>query len=258
MSDESGPARIRPKILDPDYVPMPPPPRVCSPWFAMFAVVGIYALTFYLSTLFGGLLGSLLPIDPDQIEATEDFQRHGLIVGVTSLTAGTIGCFVVWIVLMYNGVSLGDIFGVWNPGLSSILRWSLVNVCPLTVVALISFDSPDASAAFTIKTASPLWPLLLARVVVSPLYEELLFRGLLFEGLRPTILGPKLTIGIAALAWAFIHFQYSLYPKLWIAAFGILLGFARHRSNSLVVPWILHGQYNAVYTFVVWSSAQQT
>ncbi|MCU0304555.1 MAG: CPBP family intramembrane metalloprotease [Thermoanaerobaculales bacterium] len=88
----------------------------------------------------------------------------------------------------------------------------------------------------------------LAIVVAAPLFEELLFRGFLLEGLRRGRLGAAGAVVVTSLAWAAIHLQYDGYEVATIVLFGLLLGAARLRSGSLWAPIAMHLLVNLVAT----------
>lgn len=81
-------------------------------------------------------------------------------------------------------------------------------------------------------------------MVAAPLFEEAFFRGFLFSGLARSKLGPTGTIIVTAALWAVIHFQYGAYEVAQIFVLGLLLGVARHRTNSLIVPFVIHAAIN--------------
>ena len=64
------------------------------------------------------------------------------------------------------------------------------------------------------RTASAAgWPpwLLLTTVVVAPIGEETLFRGLLFRGWHRSSYDAWAVIIVTALLWALVHPEYELY-----------------------------------------------
>jgi len=97
-----------------------------------------------------------------------------------------------------------------------------------------------------------LW-LWLAVVLVTPIGEEILFRGFLFRGwLRsprdvwPVIVG-------TSLLWALIHVQYDWYVIGQVFVFGLLLGWMRWASGSTLLTILLHALINTegmIETFV--------
>ncbi len=88
-----------------------------------------------------------------------------------------------------------------------------------------------------------LW-LWLAIVVLTPLGEEILFRGFLFRGWmqKPSDAWP--VIVITSLLWALIHVQYDWYVIGQIFIFGVLLGWTRWATGSVILTIILHSIIN--------------
>lgn len=94
-------------------------------------------------------------------------------------------------------------------------------------------------------SAEPPWLIWVAVVLCAPLFEELFFRGFLFRGLAASI-RPAATIGVTAAVWSAIHVQYDLYGIATVFVMGLLLGIARHRSGSVLVPLAMHVLMNLV------------
>lgn len=84
---------------------------------------------------------------------------------------------------------------------------------------------------------------ILGIVVVGPLGEEVLFRGLLQQAARAA-LGPLAAIVGIGLLFAGVHFLPAYLPA--IAFVGIALGVAFERSGSLVAGWLAHAAYNGL------------
>jgi membrane protease YdiL (CAAX protease family) len=93
------------------------------------------------------------------------------------------------------------------------------------------------------KTAGFVPLLWFAVVVGAPLFEEIFFRGFLFDGLRRSA-GPVLAILITAASWAVIHLQYGGIELITIFAMGIVLGLARLKSGSIYPPLVMHALSN--------------
>lgn len=77
---------------------------------------------------------------------------------------------------------------------------------------------------------------------IAPWVEELLFRGLLFSGLRRSA-GPRVTIGATAALFALIHPAVSA-PSVLIL--GLAAGWARERTGALAPGVCAHAVFNAV------------
>jgi len=98
------------------------------------------------------------------------------------------------------------------------------------------------------KTASSLPILLFAIVVVAPIFEEIFFRGFLFQGIRYSRIGPIGAVGITSLVWAVIHLQYDMYGMATILALGLLFGIARLRTDSIHLLIVMHSFVGLVAT----------
>jgi uncharacterized protein len=98
------------------------------------------------------------------------------------------------------------------------------------------------------KSASPMWLLWIALIIAAPVFEELFFRGFLFKGLVNSPLGLFGTVIFTAAAWALIHVQYDYFDIGAIFIGGIFLGYARFKSDSILVPIAMHGVANLVAT----------
>jgi membrane protease YdiL (CAAX protease family) len=85
-----------------------------------------------------------------------------------------------------------------------------------------------------------LWIPVLA-VVAAPIFEEFIFRGLIFGGLRRS-LGALPAIAASAAVFAIVHPPVSMVP---VFGLGLCAAFAFDRSKLLLAPMIAHGIYNA-------------
>jgi membrane protease YdiL (CAAX protease family) len=90
-----------------------------------------------------------------------------------------------------------------------------------------------------------------AVVLMAPLFEEVFFRGFIFQGIRHSRLGVCGAIVLTSLAWAGTHVQYDWYQMTIIFAGGILLGVARWRSKSVYPPLAMHAAMNLMATVEV-------
>jgi len=90
--------------------------------------------------------------------------------------------------------------------------------------------------------AAPFAVFAFAVIVLAPLMEELLFRGLGFSLLRPFGLVPPI-VGTAVL-WGFAHGLVDALPVL--IPFGLGLAWMRSRVNSTIPGVLLHGTFNAL------------
>ena len=89
--------------------------------------------------------------------------------------------------------------------------------------------------------SATIWIPLLA-VVAAPIFEEFIFRGLIFGGLRRSLDAVPAIVASAAV-FAIVHPPASMIPVFGLGLFAAL---AYDRSKMLLAPMIAHGIYNAV------------
>jgi uncharacterized protein len=88
----------------------------------------------------------------------------------------------------------------------------------------------------------------IAAVVMAPIAEEILFRGVLFQALRRR-LGMWVAAVISSLVFTAVHVEIVTSQPLALVglfALGVFLAWSFHRSGSLVVPILGHAVFNGV------------
>lgn len=81
-------------------------------------------------------------------------------------------------------------------------------------------------------------------VVVAPLVEEMLFRGLFQTMIRSYWGRPWLSIAITSVLFATVHQNPEHWPALFMLAMG--LGYTYEKSGSLLQPIFMHALFNGV------------
>jgi membrane protease YdiL (CAAX protease family) len=94
-------------------------------------------------------------------------------------------------------------------------------------------------------------------VVVVPVFEEMLFRGLFQTTIRSYLTGsvllerfqkngsmPWLAIALSSLFFAAVHANAGHWPALFVLA--VCMGYAYEKSGSLLRPIFIHSCFNAV------------
>lgn len=79
-------------------------------------------------------------------------------------------------------------------------------------------------------------------VVVAPVFEEFLTRGIMYDALAP--FGAGIAIIISAVLFGLMH--GSLYMLFYTTAYGLALGYIRYATNSLYVVTVLHAIVNGI------------
>jgi membrane protease YdiL (CAAX protease family) len=78
-------------------------------------------------------------------------------------------------------------------------------------------------------------------VLAAPIFEEFIFRGQVFGGLRRSLPAWQATAASAAL-FAVIHPPLAMAP---VFVLGLCTAVAAERSKSLLAPMVAHALYNA-------------
>ena len=178
---------------------------------------------------------------------------NGLCIGIMAVVSGLI-CTPLTLLLtkLRKDISVRNYIGFKEPSKREWVKWLLILVAFLFLsdgVSLLLHQPivpPFMLDAY--KTASSLPVLLFSIVVVAPIFEEVFFRGFLFQGIRYSRLGSSGAIGITSLVWAVIHLQYDIYGMATVFALGLLFGIARLKTDSIHLLMVMHSFVGLVAT----------
>jgi len=120
------------------------------------------------------------------------------------------------------------------------------------IVGALSVFLPSTRAATPIDMFAPalqsggpgLLVVALGAIVLAPLGEELVFRGMLLPSLIPWV-GTTAAIWISAIVFGGLHWYYGVMTPA-IVLFGWVLGWARITSGGLRAPILLHALINMI------------
>ena len=105
--------------------------------------------------------------------------------------------------------------------------------------AMLTLESPADKAFFLLNVA-----------VIAPFFEEILFRGFVYNQARDRF-GIPVAVSLSATLFAFVHF--SLGSFLPIYALGVVLALAYEASGNLTSSILIHGIWNGVTAWFVLS-----
>ena len=125
----------------------------------------------------------------------------------------------------------------------------------MALSALVNYalDIPVESDVMTDAYITSVWPALfwIATIIFAPLFEEVFFRGFLFEGFRYSRMGVTGAVLLTSFVWAGFHMQYGLFQIAAIFVLGIILGVVRYRTGSLWPPLVMHVCNNLLAMFLI-------
>jgi len=233
--------------------------RPVGPWGAWptlgFGILVYLAMLLAHTLVILGLVVAQIARDPQtDFEAfAEQLVTSGLALALgTLLTLLLGGALILLFCTLRRGPSIGAYLGFVGVRPRHLVGWlgagaALVLASDALTAILGRPLVPDVMVQ-TYRTAGILPVYWFALVVAAPLFEEVLFRGFLLEGLRHSRLGPVGAVVLTSLAWVAVHQQYGPYELATIFVVGLVLGTARVTSGSLYPSLLIHAGFNLVAT----------
>jgi membrane protease YdiL (CAAX protease family) len=193
--------------------------------------------------------GGVSHVSPQYFVETALYEaKNGGVIFSTVIISNLLCVAAMLLIVLIKGQAFKDYLAFHEVRLRTLFKWVGILVAFLIIVELagelLRIDLGGDTMIALFQTTHPAWLFWIAAVVAAPLFEEVMFRGLLFRGFQASFLGTGGTIVLTAILWASMHLQYNLYGMGFIAATGILFGLARARTGSLIVPMTLHAALN--------------
>jgi membrane protease YdiL (CAAX protease family) len=226
-----------------------------TPW-GMWATVGWGLLVAAVFTVLQGLVlagfvASEVASNPaaDIYAAARGLGGNGFVMALaTFVTTPLCISLIVLLARLRRGPTIARYLGLKAIALRTMLFWlGIVTLFALLAELLAhllgrSFMPDFMVDAYTTAYFAPLfW---IALVVAAPLFEEVFFRGFLFEGLLHSKRGPLGAVFLTSLAWTILHVQYGAYELGTIFALGVIFGVARLKTQSIYPPLAMHSLFN--------------
>ncbi len=135
----------------------------------------------------------------------------------------------------------GDLFTFVLMGVGVMYGGAYVGTYASELVALL-VDGTAEPVLNELFDSLPMWILLALTVVMAPVMEEILFRKLLLDVLRP--FGEYRAAVICGVLFGVFHMNLDQF--FYAAALGFLLSYVMLKTNNLLYPIFLHAVMNAV------------
>jgi membrane protease YdiL (CAAX protease family) len=186
----------------------------------------------------------------------DSLQTNGLLLAVAICAAAP---FAVGLTVLFakgrKGITVKEYLCLHKTGWREVCKWSLVVLVFVGCFDILTFlvNRPIVPKFMVSAYTTAYFVLLLwaAFIIVAPLSEEVFFRGFLFKGIEYSRLGRAGAIIITSLVWSLMHIQYDVYGIISLFVGGVLLAFARLRSNSIYPPIAMHILQNLIATVEV-------
>jgi len=216
--------------------------------FALFVALQIGSVWLYI----GATYGELKPNEVSVVMAA--IENNGTVMAIGAILPAIFTLLLMAVIIKAKkNTRIQDYLTIRGFSFSDARFWLII-----LVVFLIASDGitylmgkpivPDVMLV-TYRSAEPVWLLWLALIVAAPLFEEIFFRGFLLSGFSSSFMGPTAALIITSALWAVIHVQYEIYAIIIIFLMGILLGLAKTKSKSILLPIFLHATSNAIAAF---------
>ena len=191
--------------------------------------------------------------------------------GMIMFTAAFHGAALVWIFffLKEQGVSWNEGFGLSNaPGrtlvlglgvgvvaLPVVLGWNQLAAELLVRVGITPETQQAVQRLQSGMTSGQQVFLAVIAIILAPLVEELLFRGIIYPTVKQAGY-PRVALWGTALIFGAIH--ANLASLLPLAIFALILTWAYERTNNLLAPMLIHGLFNAAnFVFIIFGDEIQ-
>jgi len=283
VADMPPPPSTPPRRPDPDVPPPPPgrwpladarpaPPRptgVHGSALDLRPAAGLGLSFAAIAAFFVGqtllVLVAQLVLEPAGLLDLEEggASQGGAVLGVVIIAAQLAGLLAVLALLRLRSVPLRPVIGHVRPiarhlGVGAGLGLVSVVLSVTLVSVLVTLSGSEATPDQVLtqgigESALQLLLAVIAGVVLAPIAEELVFRGLLHRALRSRLRLVPATL-ISSGLFAVVHVEVVASQPLalvGLAAVGVVLAVAYERTGSLLVPMTIHAVYNAVTVLVV-------
>jgi membrane protease YdiL (CAAX protease family) len=222
-----------------------------KPW-GLAATLGLSLVIWYTLELLQATMGASMDRILVMLQLVPRAQStQGLSFALIScFTALLCGALVFAAAGLRESMDLRHYLGLAPVSAKELLRWLGVTAIVIAqtdlVLYLVKGELLPAEWVAIYRTVQS--PLLFgfALIVATPIFEELLFRGFVFAGIAASRLGSFGAVTITALAWTLVHRQDDPLEFAIIFVIGLMLGLARLRTGSVLVPIAMHMLNNVI------------
>jgi membrane protease YdiL (CAAX protease family) len=234
-----------------------PPLRPLGGWstaaWGLLALVAGFAAEAIVLIVF---LVRWLALNPGATLDVEKVVYDGYLISLGVIVSATVQCGAVILIVRRTRWRVADYLGLSRRPHMREVVFCLACVAVLLVASdLVSWlMGRELLPPFMVKVyqaarnAGAMTLLLFTAVVVAPISEEIMFRGLLFRGWSASRLGGTGTILLTSAIWSAIHVQYDWFGISQVFCLGLLFGWVRWRSGSTALTMLMHAVVNAAAT----------
>lgn len=235
------------------------PPTLFSRVGAIVLVIGT-VLAFFISQLIGVYVaGRLLLPAANTLSVGEIFffgSSNGTVVSISIFIGALLLSALSVLLVRVRGGDVTRYLALkpfsWSVAIALVGIWLLFMIGSEALTYWLD-KTPLDFVDPLYQSVSSVWLLIVAMVIIAPLYEELIFRGLLwsaiaeqFSGQQGAARGTMVASVVTSLIFALIHLQYGIYEISTIIVLALIFCYARIKSGSLLLPMLLHILNNGI------------
>ena len=166
-------------------------------------------------------------------------------LGVISITSSIFASIFLILFIRLKNRNIKEYLNLYFPPISTTFLFLLLSFFVMSLMEYFSnlypsiFDTDFVIESYRQAKSLPIF--YLGVVFFGPIFEEFLFRGFLFKGLQKSIIGGHGAVFVSAILFSIVHVQYGIYILLFMMfPIAVLLGYARLKSGSLLLPILIH------------------
>jgi uncharacterized protein len=180
-----------------------------------------------------------------------DAQYDGALVTIFILVSNPVTIAVLALAVRLARANLADYLGLIWPHRRDVVRGVALIIGLIVLSDGVLYLSGRAvvtpfqlQSYTTAATEGWLPAMAFAAIIVAPAGEEIMFRGFLFRGFVRSERSAWPGIVIISILWAVLHIQYDWTGILQIFVVGLVLGWVRWTSGSMLLTFFLHALFN--------------
>lgn len=241
-----------------------------TPLFSLFEALALLVgmvLAFFASQLLGVYIAGKLLLPSTKSQTVADLfyfaSGNGTIVSSSIFISFVFLTALIVLLIRLKGGKVSDYLALKPFTLKvaiGALGLLLIFMIGSQVLTYLLDKSPSLFVDPLYHSVSSVWLLIIALVIVAPIYEELVFRGIIWSALKEQFSskyvaatlsateaaaksdahGALMASLITSLVFAIMHLQYGLYEITTIVLLALIFSYARYKSGSLFLPILLH------------------
>jgi membrane protease YdiL (CAAX protease family) len=233
------------------YDPYPLPAEPGRPW-GLAATFGLSMVVWYTLELLQAAMGMGMETvlhDLGLVTPEQNTQALHFAI-ITCISTVLCGALVIAAARLRVGLDFRSYLGIRAVPPREWLRWMLVTLVIVVqmdiALYLVKGELLPAHWVDIYRSVQSPWLFWIALIVATPVFEELIYRGFLFEGIRASRLGGIGAVAITTLIWTIVHQEPDPLEFGMIFIFGLVLGVARLRTGSILLTMGLHMLHNLI------------